>query len=90
MSRWSSALLLACALTGCGGVTVRTDAPAGAPETFKVERYLWGLIGGEVDVGPVAIACVEVDDTLLDKLVTWVSGGLYCPMTAKVWFTNAR
>lgn len=81
-------LVLVCA--GCGGVTVRSELPSGSPTRYDVPRYLWGLIGGELEVGARPIARVELDETVEDRLLTWLSGGFYCPVTAKVWFVEDR
>jgi hypothetical protein len=85
--RWLAALTLG--LAGCGGIEVRSDVPAGEPETFEIDSWAWGMFGNEIDVGPEPIAKLELDDTLKDKILTYITGGFYSPTHVKVWFVDA-
>ena len=86
--RWLAGAL-ALGLVGCGGVEVRSDLRSSKkPEVFEMDTWCWGLFTDEVDVGPEAIARIEVDDTLKDKLFKFMTGGFYAPTHVKVWFVE--
>jgi hypothetical protein len=79
------ALLASLALTGCYKVSVRSNTmPAGAPIEKTAHVFLWGLVGGEVDVACTP-ALVQTKMGFVDWLIGGVTFGLYTPRSTETY-----
>jgi hypothetical protein len=84
------ALALAVTLSGCYHATVTTGmAPAPAPNA-EVSRsmasgWLWGLVPPSItDTAaqcPRGVSRVETQISVGNRLVSWLTGGIYTPMS---------
>ncbi len=78
-------VLSSLALAGCYRVTVRSNAiPAGPPIEKKAHVFLFGLVGGDVDVGCTP-AMIETKRGFLDWFVGGLSLGLYTPQSTSTY-----
>jgi len=85
-------LPLALATTACATHTIHYKNPnvARIAETKSARQsfYLWGLVGGsEVDLAqlcPAGVAGIDSKSSATDQILTWVTGGIYSPMSVDV------
>ena len=86
-----SGVLLAMALSACASHTIKysTGKAAGGPVHQEKEAFfLWGLAGGnDIDLErlcPTGVAQIESRKGAGDAIMTWLTGGLYSPMSVEV------
>jgi len=87
-----AALVIAFAASGCATHKINyknpTVASTGTTHTEKQAFFLWGLVGGnEIDLQrlcPTGVAGIESKSSGGDAVLTWVTGGLYSPMSVEV------
>jgi hypothetical protein len=85
-------LTVALATSGCATHKIHyknpTVAQSGQTKTAKQSFFLWGLVGGsEVDLQalcPSGVAGIDSKSSGGDEILTWLTGGLYSPMTVEV------
>jgi hypothetical protein len=65
-----------------------TVAQAGETKSAKQSFFLWGLVGGkEIDLQqlcPSGVAGIDSKSSGGDAVMTWLTGGLYSPMSVDV------
>lgn len=89
MRRSALALALSLTLSGCfhATVTTGTPAPQAAPEsrTFA-SSWLWGLVPPATinPTCPRGLARVETQVSVPNRLVSWLTAGIYTPMSIVV------
>jgi hypothetical protein len=83
--------LVAMALSACSSHAIKysTGKPAGGPVHQETEAFfLWGLAGGnDIDLEqlcPTGVASIESRKGAGDAIMTWLTGGLYSPMSVEV------
>lgn len=85
-------LSVALATSACATHTIRyknpTVAATGETKNAKQSFFLWGLVGGsEVDLQqmcPSGVAAIEDKASVVDGILTAVTGGLYSPRSVEV------
>lgn len=88
-------IALLVSLTACSSVTIQPKATLkrqSPPTAASTQHFfLWGLLPTErnVDVSQVCggntPTQIQARDTFVDRLLNFVTLGLYAPRTAKVW-----
>ncbi len=65
-----------------------TVSSAGETKSAKQSFFLWGLVGGnEVDLQqlcPSGVAGIDSRSSGGDQIMTWLTGGIYSPMSVGV------
>lgn len=85
-------LALALAASACTSHHIHyknpTVAQASETKSAKQSFYLWGLVGGkEVDLQqlcPNGVAGIDSKSSGGDAILTWLTGGIYSPMSVDV------
>lgn len=93
-TRTIMALSLTAALAGCATVTITPhgESKLASSPTYESKKafFLFGLIGERhVDVQDIcqsrSVRQMQTVDTFSDRLLTFVTLGIYTPRTARVW-----
>ena len=86
------ALTVALATSACATHKIHyknpTVAAKGETKSAKQAFFLWGLVGGsEIDLAqlcPSGVAGIDSKSSGGDEILTWLTGGLYSPMSVDV------
>ena len=86
------ALSVALATSACATHKIHyknpTVASKGETKSAKQSFFLWGLVGGsEIDLAqlcPSGVAGIDSKSSGGDEILTWLTGGLYSPMSVDV------
>ena len=90
------ALTVALATSACATHKIHYKNPTvatkgetkGESKSVKQSFFLWGLVGGsEIDLAqlcPSGVAGIDSKSSGGDEILTWLTGGLYSPMSVDV------
>jgi hypothetical protein len=86
------ALSVALATSACATHKIHyknpTVAQSGETKSAKQSFFLWGLVGGsEIDLAglcPAGVGGIDSRRSGGDSILTWLTGGLYSPMSVDV------
>jgi Bor protein len=92
MKTLSIMLAVALATTACATHKIHyknpTVATSGQTKSAKQSFFLWGLVGGkEIDLQqmcPNGVAGIDSKSSGVDSILTYLTGGLYSPMSVDV------
>ncbi|MBX3471013.1 MAG: hypothetical protein KF878_29450 [Planctomycetes bacterium] len=89
--RLAALLVVACLVVfpGCRIVRVDTAHDTGPREDHRVDRWLWGIISGYHDIErPATVARVDVTKAFTDYVLSFITLGIYVPVTVTVWYVD--